>query len=266
MNNKQKKMMAILRELQEEYGAVAVKAEFEAEGTRTDEMLRLADIASSVNAKLTIKIGGCEAVRDLIEARQFGADFVVAPMVESTYAIEKYSAAIDRVYQKEEKSETEFLINMETISALAIAHELSNSVSQLPNIAGFVFGRVDFSLSAGLGREVIEGPEITRSVTDLAKLSSEAGHRFLVGGAISPAAVPMLKKVRKVRLDRFETRKVVFDGSAVEAPRIIEGLLLAAQFELVWLEDKRDEYARVTREDESRIRMLTDRVNLPRFV
>ena len=63
MNANGKKMVELLKELRDDYGCVAVKAEFEAEGSRTDEMIMLDEVLNTVNMPLTIKIGGCEAVR-----------------------------------------------------------------------------------------------------------------------------------------------------------------------------------------------------------
>lgn len=250
-------MVEILERGKRDHGVVSVKAEFEAEGTRTDELLRLVDVSRAAGLPLTLKIGGCEAIRDMLEAKQIGVKYIVAPMIETPYALSKYIQAKDLVFSQDEQEEMHFLFNMETITAFN--HRDAMLEMAQGKLSGVVFGRVDFSGSLGLGRTGVESSEVTKKIQEVAKICKAARLELVMGGGISSDALPVVKSIQEIHLTRFETRKVVFSGNSAVAPHIQDGLLNAVHFELLWLINKRDYYANITLEDQSRIEMLESR-------
>jgi hypothetical protein len=259
MNHKEKKMLAILTNLKASHGALSVKAEFEAEGTRIDELYRLIEIARRADMKIALKIGGCEAIRDLMESKQIGVDYIIGPMVESPYALSKFIEAKNKVYSLEEQEDTEFLFNIETITTFNNLEAMMKIASEKGGIDGAVFGRVDFSGSLGLGREGINTQRITDYAIQAAKLTKAAALDYVVGGAVSVDTLPSLKEIYSNYLTRFETRKIIFDATALDSLDISNGLIEAVHFELLWLLNKREYYKIITEEDDKRIDMLQSR-------
>jgi len=259
MNKTERKMVEILTRGRENFGIVSVKAEFEAEGTRLEELLRLVDVARASGLPMTVKIGGCEAIRDLLEAKQIGVRYIVAPMVESAYAASKYVAAKNLVYSKDEQQDTDFLFNMETITGYENRELLIAAISEPEGADGVVFGRVDFVGSMGWARDSINKQQTTDFAVETAKLCKKADKQLVMGGGVSIESIDAIRQVHAVRLDRFETRKVVFDAGKALSADIEEGLVDAVHFELLWLLNKRDYYNGIAHEDEKRIGMLEAR-------
>ena len=262
MNNLEKQMKNILDNLRNDFGVVSVKAEFEAEGTRMDELLRLVDIARSANLGITVKIGGCEAIRDLLEAKQIGVQSIVAPMVESGYAASKFLAAKNLVFQPEERVDIKFLTNLETKYSYLNLDEIVEEVVKPDGLTGLVFGRVDFVGSMGLDRLSVNNEEIKNFVLLVATKLKTVDKELVVGGGVSKESIPFLNEIAQVHLTRFETRKIVFSSESLSLSNLEKGLLSAVHFELLWLLNKKEYYGNIHKEDDKRIEMLESRWEL----
>ena len=255
MNTIEREMLSYLKELKGSYGVVSVKAEFEAEGTRVDELLRLLELANKADLKVALKIGGCEAVRDLIESKNYGVDYIIAPMVETEYSLKKYIDAVEKVYP--DRDGTEFLYNVETVTGYQ--NRKSIAAAARGKLDGAVFGRVDYVGSLGLPRDAINEDVVISDVIDVAHECKNNNLDMLMGGGVSIDSLEALRTVRDVKLNRFETRKIVFSSDSVDIKGIEKGMLKAVQFELAWLKNKRSYYEFIYKEDDARIDMLESR-------
>lgn len=257
MNSTENKMLEILKYLKEVHNVIAIKAEFEAEGSRTDELVMLNEIIFRADMKLYIKIGGCEAVRDLDQCKLLGASGIMAPMIESPFAMHKFVNAAKKVYGDNWK-DVEWIINAETKTC----HENLDAIFAEGKdfLSTVSIGRVDLSASLGLTRAEINGDQMFSVTQDIAKRAKDAGYMVNFGGGISFDAIPFIKSMYPIN-DRFETRKVVFHGSDDEA-KLKDGILKAMEFETLYLKNKCEYYDRMAKEDQARLKMMAERLEI----
>lgn len=258
MNDLENKMIEVLKDLKENHHVVGVKAEFEAEGTRTEEALRLKEVVTKAGLDLTIKIGGCEALKDMYDARSIGVTRIVAPMIESPYALKKYLAATKLAFPKDERENISFLINIETIDGYNNFDRMLE-MNEIGDLDGIVLGRVDMIGSLGLTREDINSEQMFKIASDLFTKAKKNSLECVIGGGVSAEALSFLKRLLKVALDRYETRKIIFKCPEALGKNADKGILKAVGFELMWLKNKRNFYGMICEEDSQRIQMMQSR-------
>jgi hypothetical protein len=254
MNSLEKKMVELLKELKEDHHVSGVKAEFETEGTRLTEAMRLKEISLKAGLDFNLKIAGCEAIRDLFDGINLGVDRLIAPMVETAYALQKYLRAAKGVLANQGVEDVELLINIETITAWKNFEEML-SIPEVKYLTGIVIGRMDLACSLGLTRNDVNSEQVLDLALPLAKRAKAAGLSVAIGGAMSVHSLPFFKMFPQGHIDRFETRKVIFN-----CPQALDNSGLAfskaIEFELLWLENKKNYYAAIVQEDEQRLEIL----------
>jgi len=259
MNILEYEMIEILKKLKNEYGVFELKAEYENEGSRQDELMRLKDIADKVNLPIIMKIGGVEAITDIYNAITLGVGGIIAPMAETKFAVSKFTNAVETFVAEDNRKDIEFAFNLETITGYNNIDDIL-SLNNLDILSGVTIGRVDFTASMGKDRSFADSDEMLEISTNVFTKCKEKGLKCGLGGAISANSSDFIKSlVSKNLIDKYETRKIVYSKDAVE--NIAEGILAGVEFELLWLKSKRRYYHRIKSEDEKRIEMLEKRLN-----
>ena len=85
-----KKILIKLKEI----GCSGIKISYEDEGALLNEVISMRYLTASTGISLSIKIGGCEAKRDIVDCLNISCDSIVAPMIESAFALNKFSSSL----------------------------------------------------------------------------------------------------------------------------------------------------------------------------
>jgi len=259
MNNLERAIVDVLKCLKDDFGVFEIKAEFEAEGSRMEEMMRLKDITSHVGLPIILKIGGVEAVTDVYNALALGVKGCIAPMAETKYALSKFTDLIDNFVAPDNATDIEFGANIETLTACNNFDDML-TIPNISNLSGITIGRVDLVGSMGLSRSAINTSD---EVKDLCKTifsrAKNHGFKTAMGGGISVDAFSVIHEMNSDGLiDKYETRKVVFPSESVSYGE--SSIIKAVEFELLWLKSKERYYSRIKLEDKIRIEMLEKRL------
>ncbi len=237
-------------------GLMAVKSEYETEGVSREELQFTVLTCKQLSLPIALKIGGCGAITDLYDCKRYGIDHVIAPMIESSYAVNKYAQSIQRVFGSGDKV-NRFYINIETITGYKNIDSILDFISYSNWIDGITFGRTDYSRSIQNNKANSDYRHLIDPVKSVSKKCKERNIDFVIGGDISSHSVDFLRDIYSIHLSRFETRKCIFNADILQQDNIKFTLNLAKSLELSWLKNRRKYYNSIAQLSDERIDKLT---------
>ena len=257
-----KKLVLILKELKK-HGVVAVKQSLEDEGAFFEDIKKMRSISTSARLGLNVKIGGCEAKNDIHFCKKIKVDGIVAPMVESQYALNKFLQTVN------EKKRNSLYINLETITAFKNINSMMKSPS-FKFLKGVIIGRSDLAGSLGLTKKQVDSKVIFKKVLNLLKKVKRKKIMVKMGGSITPASQEFISNLFKKKLiDRIETRNIEILLNSRNVKNLKNIIIKAFNFELEWIKYKlknhrskdtifiKKEYISRIEEIEKRIKVLS---------
>ena len=236
-------------------GCCGIKVSFEDEGALYNEIITMRNLTTAVDLELSIKIGGCEAKRDINDCMDLNCDTIVAPMVESKFALNKFFKSLESYKYDKKKG-----FNLETIQSYNNLEELSS----LFNLVDFVtVGRVDFVGSLDKDRDFVDSPEMYEMVEKVFKTARENNTMCYMGGAVSINSKEFIEKlIEKNLIDKFETRYIIYDVHSLDIKDLDKLLYWGNVFEVEWLKFIHARYMLHANKDVKRIKMIEDRIAL----
>jgi len=240
-------------------GCSGIKISYEDEGALLNEVISMRYLTASVGINLSIKIGGCEAKRDIVDCLNISCDTIVAPMIESAFALNKFSKSLKQYNFNGEKG-----FNLETINAY---NNLEDITTEFSCIDFVTFGRVDFVGSLNKDRSYVNSDEMYEIVKNVFSKTKECGKKCYLGGAISINSKDFIGKlINNDLIDKFETRYIIFDAKKINFEEFNTLLKLANIFEVEWMKFISERYGKLFNKDTERIKMMEERININKLV
>lgn len=227
-----------LKDLRDNKGAYALKASFEDEGVTDSDLSDLVLLSGPADIKVYVKIGGCEANRDIEKCLRLGIKGVVAPMVESEFAVSKFVDSINQRASLFGIDRPKIFINIETIQAAKVSKGIFKE--HHTHLDGIVVGRSDLSKSMGLGKKYVDDKRVMLEVTKVLESAKSYGLKTKMGGTVSrSSAAHIIDLNSQGLLDFFETRAVIYEIK--KARDVVSSISSALEYEQLLL-DRRQHF------------------------
>ncbi len=223
-----KKISTILKDLKK-LGVSGVKQSTEDEGSSFEDILLMRKITKKIGVNLNVKIGGCEAKNDIFFCKRIKVNGIVAPMVESKYALKKFVQCAGR------NKNNSLFMNFETNLAVKNLKSIITSES-FKFIDGVIIGRSDLAGSMNKEKNYVNSKKIFKIAENCYKQIVKKVNKKIIlkmGGSITPESkIFILKLFKKNLLDFIETRNIEIKLSDKSINNLDKIILKAFEFEI----------------------------------
>jgi len=224
-------LVSKLKEISNLYGVIGIKQSFEDEGALLEDVISVRRITELCNLQSFVKVGGCEANTDIYNCLKIGVNGIIAPMVETPFAISKFMDCYD--------PRAQFYIVMESKTSYNNIDEILE-VSK-DKLTGIVVGRSDLSKSYNLNKKEADSDFIYSIVEDTLKRTKRHNLLTTLGGNVSVKSSDFIERMYSYNLlNRIETRNVVIELNNANITKIDLAIQEAINFEILLLENKLD--------------------------
>lgn len=235
---------------------VSIKTSFEDEGADFIEVLFLKTFCDRNNIPLVLKISGGEAIRDIKDANKMQITKLVAPMLESKFALEKFIQSCNKYYTVTDGT---LAINVESKTCYENIEDIISS-PYFNKLSSVTVGRGDLVQSMELDRYngAVDSEEVLNISRKVFKLTRQKNMGCTLGGSMTAASENFVTTlIEEGLLDKFETRNVIFNKKALNYYFFSQLTKAALDFELNYLKSKRDYYENLYKQDITRINKLS---------
>ncbi|MBI39451.1 MAG: aldolase [Leptospiraceae bacterium] len=202
------RLRATLHRLKDSHGLVAIKTGTEVEDMSFSEISMLRRITDQL-LPLHVKIGGPEARNDIRNLLQIGVDGIIAPMIESSYALKNFIQTLRELCTADQYASLEKGINLETVTAFQNMDAILTSPAR-KELRQVTAARTD--LSGSMDRSP-DDPEVLEACSLIVARCQEYELRTSVGGAVHPGIIETL--VHRIAPDTINTRHMVISRAAL---------------------------------------------------
>lgn len=230
-----------------------VKQSFEDEGAVLEDVVLMRQLTSLANLYMNVKIGGCEAKTDIRNCINMDADGIVAPMIESPFALQKFIESTSNI-------KTNRFINIETKNAVDNIEAILYSPAS-KSLKGIVIGRSDLAKSYGKTKSDVDSSVLYDAVDRVCEVAKPLGLKVGMGGNVTAKSSQFISSLYdKHGIDYIETRNIIFTVNSNTIKKLDKLIKLGLVFEKVWMEFKSNKYNSLVQEYSSRYETIKNRL------